>query len=132
MKTISVEKYKVTGPVKLASIPTLEDFNSDEKELKEALKKVRKKLAKFQDTMYAHARYGVLVCFQGMDTAGKDSLIRELFKDFNSRGVVVHSFKTPTDKELRHDYLWRHYIALPERGKFSVFNLYTLRKCAGN
>ncbi|EID75528.1 PPK2 family polyphosphate kinase [Imtechella halotolerans] len=122
MKTISVEKYKVTGPVKLASIPTLEDFNSDEKELKEALKKVRKKLAKFQDTMYAHARYGVLVCFQGMDTAGKDSLIRELFKDFNSRGVVVHSFKTPTDKELRHDYLWRHYIALPERGKFSVFN----------
>jgi len=57
-----------------------------------------------------------------MDTAGKDSLIREVFKDFNSRGVVVHSFKTPSQKELKHDYLWRHYIALPERGKFGVFN----------
>lgn len=77
MKTISVEKYKVTGPVKLASIPTLEDFNSDEKELKEALKKVRKKLAKFQDTMYAHARYGVLVCFQGMDISRKKIVLYE-------------------------------------------------------
>lgn len=57
-----------------------------------------------------------------MDTAGKDSLIREVFKDFNARGVVVHSFKTPTSLEKRHDYLWRHYIALPERGKFGVFN----------
>ena len=57
-----------------------------------------------------------------MDTSGKDSLIREVFKDFNSRGVVVHSFKVPTEKELKHDYLWRHYLALPERGKFSIFN----------
>jgi PPK2 family polyphosphate:nucleotide phosphotransferase len=57
-----------------------------------------------------------------MDTAGKDSLIREVFKDFNSRGVVVHSFKVPTPKELAHDYIWRHYIALPERGKFGIFN----------
>jgi polyphosphate kinase 2 (PPK2 family) len=57
-----------------------------------------------------------------MDTSGKDSLIREVFKDFNARGVVVHSFKVPTELELKHDYLWRHYIALPERGKFSVFN----------
>lgn len=57
-----------------------------------------------------------------MDTAGKDSLIREVFKEFNARGVVVHSFKTPSSNELKHDYLWRHYIALPEKGKFSVFN----------
>jgi len=63
-----------------------------------------------------------LVCLQGMDTAGKDSLIREVFKDFNVRGVVVHSFKVPTKAELGHDYLWRHYLALPSRGKFSVFN----------
>ena len=72
--------------------------------------------------MYAHNKYSVLICLQGMDTAGKDSLIREVFKDFNARGVVVHSFKTPTSKELQHDYLWRHYLALPERGKFAVFN----------
>ena len=57
-----------------------------------------------------------------MDTAGKDSLIREVFKQLNARGVEVHSFKVPSKKELRHDYLWRHYIALPERGRFSVFN----------
>ena len=57
-----------------------------------------------------------------MDTAGKDSLIREVFKDFNARGVVVHSFKVPTELELKHDYLWRHYIALPAKGKVGVFN----------
>ena len=72
--------------------------------------------------MYAHNKYGVLICLQGMDTAGKDSLIREVFKEFNARGVVVHSFKTPNSTELEHDYLWRHYLALPEKGKFSVFN----------
>jgi PPK2 family polyphosphate:nucleotide phosphotransferase len=59
---------------------------------------------------------------QGMDTSGKDSLIREVFKGFNSRGVVVHSFKTPNSAELEHDYLWRHYLALPEKGKFTIFN----------
>lgn len=72
--------------------------------------------------MYAHGKYAVLVCLQGMDTAGKDSLIREVFKDLNARGVVVHSFKVPTPLELKHDYLWRHYIALPARGKVGVFN----------
>jgi PPK2 family polyphosphate:nucleotide phosphotransferase len=57
-----------------------------------------------------------------MDTSGKDSLIREVFKEFNPRGINVHSFKTPNLDELGHDYLWRHYLALPEKGKFAVFN----------
>ncbi len=86
------------------------------------MRKIRKDLGDWQDKLYAHGKYSVLICLQGMDTAGKDSLIREVFKDFNSRGVVVHSFKTPSSNELRHDYLWRHYVALPERGKFGVFN----------
>ena len=72
--------------------------------------------------MYAHNRYGVLVCLQGMDTSGKDSLIREVFSKFNPRGVVVHSFKSPSTKELQYDYLWRHYVALPQKGKYSIFN----------
>jgi PPK2 family polyphosphate:nucleotide phosphotransferase len=72
--------------------------------------------------MYAHNKYSVLICLQGMDTAGKDSLIREVFKEFNARGVVVHSYKAPQATELEHDFLWRHYIDLPERGKFGVFN----------
>jgi PPK2 family polyphosphate:nucleotide phosphotransferase len=57
-----------------------------------------------------------------MDTSGKDSLVREVFKDFNARGVEVHSFKVPTELELDHNYLWRHYLVLPEKGKFGVFN----------
>lgn len=122
MKDHNWNLYKVDSPVKLSEKSTHEDFSMSNDDLKDELKKVRRKLGKFQDTLYAHGKYGVLICFQGMDTAGKDSLIREVFKDFNARGVVVHSFKVPTEKELKHDYIWRHYIALPERGKFSVFN----------
>ncbi|WP_149275162.1 PPK2 family polyphosphate kinase [Pareuzebyella sediminis] len=122
MKKIDTDVYKASGGVKLSECATYEDFDASEKELKKELEKLREKLGDFQDTLYAHAKYSVLICIQGMDTAGKDSLIREVFKDFNVRGVVVHSFKVPTEIELKHDYLWRHYIALPARGKFGVFN----------
>lgn len=57
-----------------------------------------------------------------MDTSGKDSLVREVFKNVNVNGINVHSFKAPNVEELAHDYLWRHYIKLPERGKIAVFN----------
>ncbi|NJX14915.1 PPK2 family polyphosphate kinase [Tamlana crocina] len=113
-----MDKYKVTSPIKLKNTKTKVEIHNAKKKLKS----IRKKLGDWQNTMYAHDKYAVLVCLQGMDTAGKDSLIREIFKDFNARGVMVHSFKVPTDKELGHDYLWRHYLALPERGKFGVFN----------
>ncbi|MCH8534117.1 MAG: polyphosphate kinase 2 family protein [Flavobacteriaceae bacterium] len=96
--------------------------NYSNKQIKKKLKKVRRELSEIQNTLYAHAKYSVLVCFQGMDSSGKDSLIREVFKDFNIRGVVAHSFKKPSLKELQHDFLWRHYKALPGRGKFGVFN----------
>ena len=114
--------FKVTAPVKLLDKSTTLFQDQEEKELEKKLKKVRKQLGKLQDTMYAHDKYAVLVCLQGMDTSGKDSLIREVFKDFNARGVEVQSFKVPTNLELGHDYLWRHYIALPQRGKFGVHN----------
>jgi len=110
--------YKVTSKISLENSETKVIIEDAEKELK----KLRKKLGKLQNTLYAHNKYAVLVCLQGMDTAGKDSLVREVFKDFNVRGVEVHSFKVPTDLELSHDYLWRHYIVLPVRGKFGVFN----------
>ena len=122
MKKIDTDIFKVESQIKLRERPTYFNLKSGKRDINKHLKKLRKNLADLQDTMYAHGKYGVLVCLQGMDTAGKDSLIREVFKDLNARGVVVHSFKVPTEKELRHDYLWRHYIALPERGKFSVFN----------
>ncbi|UZO80904.1 polyphosphate kinase 2 family protein [Aquimarina sp. ERC-38] len=122
MKEIQTSDFKVTSPVKLSDIATRYDLEADEKAVKKELKKVRKQLGEFQDTLYAHNKYAVLICFQGMDTSGKDSLIREVFKELNVRGVEVHSFKAPTTKELNHDYLWRHYIALPDRGKFGIFN----------
>jgi len=113
--------YQITAPIKLADLKTHEDFGKT-KELEQELDEVSKKIAAIQNAMYAHGKYAALICIQGMDTAGKDSLIREVFKNFNARGVVVHSFKTPTSLELGHDYLWRHYIALPARGKVGVFN----------
>lgn len=122
MKDISISDFKVSSQVKISETKTFVDMDASEETLEEALETTREKLGKLQDTLYAHGKYAVLVCFQGMDAAGKDSLIREVFKDFNARGVVVHSFKVPTDLERKHDYLWRHYIALPARGKFGVFN----------
>jgi PPK2 family polyphosphate:nucleotide phosphotransferase len=122
MKSINPEDFKVVNKIELSKLPTNLDSDASDGKKEDKLENVIDKLSDLQDTMYAHNRYGVLICLQGMDTSGKDSLIREVFKDFNSRGVVVHSFKTPTSKELEHDYLWRHYLALPEKGKFAVFN----------
>jgi PPK2 family polyphosphate:nucleotide phosphotransferase len=122
MENFNTRDFIVTSPVELNEIPTNLEVQQSKKQTRNALKAVGKKLAKMQNTMYAHSRYGVLICLQGMDTSGKDSLIREVFSKFNPRGVVVHSFKTPSNKELQHDYLWRHYVALPERGKYSIFN----------
>lgn len=114
--------HKLTSKISLANHATRPAEEKTTKALEKELKSVRKKLGKLQDTIYAHGKYSVLICLQGMDTSGKDSLIREVFKDFNARGVEVYSFKVPTELELKHDFLWRHYIALPARGKFGVFN----------
>ena len=122
MKSIDPNDFKVVKKISLKSIPTLLDIKADDEEKEEKLDKVQAKLSDLQDVMYSHNKYSVLICLQGMDTSGKDSLIREVFKEFNPRGVVVHSFKTPNSTELEHDYLWRHYIALPEKGKFAIFN----------
>ena len=122
MKSIKIDDFRISTKIKIKDLPTTVDLKSNKKELKAALRDVSKDLADIQNAMYAHGKYSVLFCIQGMDTAGKDSLIREVFKDFNVRGIVAHSFKKPTDLELKHDYLWRHYLALPARGKFGVFN----------
>lgn len=122
MENINIEDFKVKTAIKLADFATKLDIDTDKDQEELALDKIQQKLSKKQDAMYAHNRHAFLICLQGMDTSGKDSLIREVFKEFNPRGVVVHSFKTPNSKELEHDYLWRHYLALPEKGKFAVFN----------
>ena len=122
MKSINPDDFRVIDSISLSKIPTELHIHADSDDKVEKLDKVQAKLSALQDVMYAHTRYGVLICLQGMDTSGKDSLIREVFKEFNPRGVNVHSFKTPNSTELEHDYLWRHHLALPEKGKFAVFN----------
>ncbi|SHG10235.1 polyphosphate:nucleotide phosphotransferase, PPK2 family [Flavobacterium micromati] len=122
MKSIIPDDFKVANKIKLSQLTTNLEINESDNVKEEKLENVSEKLSELQDIMYAHNRYGVLICLQGMDTSGKDSLIREVFNGFNSRGVVVHSFKTPQPNELEHDYLWRHYLALPEKGKFAIFN----------
>lgn len=122
MENINIEDFKVKGKIKLDDFLTKLPIDTEKEQEELALDKIQQKLSKKQDAMYAHNRHAFLICLQGMDTSGKDSLIREVFKEFNPRGVVVHSFKTPNSTELEHDYLWRHYLALPEKGKFAVFN----------
>lgn len=122
MKKIDINDFKISSKIDIENLPTSYSFEADKKEIEKELRKVSKALGEWQNTMYAHGKYSVLMCIQGMDTAGKDSLIREVFKEFNVRGIEAHSFKKPTEDELEHDYLWRHYIALPARGKFGIFN----------
>lgn len=120
---MEIKQFLANSNTKLSEHSTLYLQEKIDKEKAESrLKIIRKQLSDFQDMMYAHDKYSVLIVFQGMDTSGKDSLIREVFKNFNPRGVEVSSFKVPTEKELQHDFLWRHNKALPEKGKFGVFN----------
>lgn len=122
MKDINPKDFKVTPPFVLASHATNLHIKASDDKKKEELREVSKKLSELQDKMYANNRYSVLIVLQGMDTSGKDSLIKQVFKNFNARGVMVYSFKKPSELALKHDYLWRHNVVLPERGKFAVFN----------
>ncbi len=80
------------------------------------------KLAEMQDKIYANGHRSVLIIFQAMDAAGKDSAIKHIMTGLNPQGVKVTSFKVPSHLELAHDYLWRHYIALPAAGEIGIFN----------
>jgi PPK2 family polyphosphate:nucleotide phosphotransferase len=80
------------------------------------------RLAQLQDMLYAQDRWSVLCIFQAMDAAGKDGAIKHVFSGVNPQGCQVHSFKAPTSTELDHDFLWRHSIALPERGRIGIHN----------
>lgn len=79
-------------------------------------------LADEQERLYAQDRWSVLLIFQAMDAAGKDSTIKHVMSGVNPQGVQVHSFKKPSDEELDHDFLWRCAKALPERGRIGIFN----------
>lgn len=80
-----------------------------------------KGLQEMQDKLYSHNEHSVLIVIQAMDAAGKDSLVKHVLGSLNPSGVMVVPFKAPNDKELEHDYLWRHNIALPGRGEIGIF-----------
>ncbi len=111
------------GSFSVVDVPTKPPRNCpDKKKLKKKLKKLRKKLDEQQRMLYAQDRYSVLLVFQALDAAGKDSTIRAAFKDIDPNGIHVHSFKAPSQLELEHDFLWRTARVLPRRGNIGIFN----------
>jgi PPK2 family polyphosphate:nucleotide phosphotransferase len=89
----------------------------------------RKRLSDFQEKLYAQDRWSMLLIFQGMDAAGKDSAIKSVFEGVNPQGCEVHSFKQPSPLELNHDFMWRCMIALPQRGRIGIFNRSYYEEC---
>jgi PPK2 family polyphosphate:nucleotide phosphotransferase len=98
-------------------------FAEDDKDrAQDDLKEFVKELSDLQDKLYAQDRWSLLLIFQAMDAAGKDSAIKHVFSGVNPQGCHVTSFKAPSHEELDHDYLWRCFRALPERGRIGIFN----------
>lgn len=121
---MDTKQYRYTSDdFKIKKAPTLIADSSDElKKIKKQVKKNLKHIREAQKKMYARRHYSVLVVFQAMDAAGKDSMIAHIFSGVNPVGFKVANFKQPTSQELRHDYLWRINRELPLRGDIGVFN----------
>ncbi len=97
-------------------------FKGGKKKAEEALQKLDAQLDELQELLYAEHKHKVLIILQGMDTAGKDGTIRHVFRGVNPQGVRVASFKTPTPRELDHDFLWRVHAQVPGSGEVVIFN----------
>ena len=107
----------------ISKAPTfVKDSSKNLKKIKKHIKKNVKHLKKAQAKLYARHEYSILIVLQGMDAAGKDSMIRHVLSGINPSGFNVASFKQPTAEELDHDYLWRVTRKLPPRGHIGVFN----------
>lgn len=116
------DNFIVKGKFSIDEFPTEYRGKLTKKEGKEMLAEEKVKLRELQERLYSDGSKSLLVILQAMDAAGKDSLIEHVFGGVNPQGCSVTSFKTPNDKEYGHDFLWRHYIALPEKGKIGIFN----------
>jgi len=107
---------------RLKHFATAEKGGLDKEKAQNILQANRERLNELQERLYADDRWSVLLIFQGMDAAGKDSAIEHVMHGVNPQGCDVHAFKVPTSKELDHDFLWRSTVALPERGRIGIFN----------
>lgn len=106
----------------ISDISTRAPDGINKKESKIELKKLHRRLFSLQNLLYAEDKHAILIILQGMDTSGKDGTIRHVFSCINPQGCNVKSFKTPTEEEKRHDFLWRVYPEFPEKGMVQIFN----------
>jgi PPK2 family polyphosphate:nucleotide phosphotransferase len=121
--------YNGDGEFHLKSHKTAEKGGLDKEKGEKVIEANRKRLSNFQEKLYAQDRWSLLLIFQGMDAAGKDSAIKSVFDGVNPQGCEVSAFKVPSTKELEHDFLWRAAIALPERGRIGIFNRSHYEEC---
>ncbi len=121
MKT---DKYRIKPGQKLSlrDFDTNDDGGLDKQDGERWFGELSQRLSDLQELLYAEGKHSLLIVLQAMDAAGKDSTIREVFGAFNPQGCQVHSFKAPTETELRHDFLWRIHPRAPELGYVSIFN----------
>ncbi len=120
-----VKTYRVDTPdtFRLRDInPAERDLKIDKKGAKDILAKDIERLSELQERLYAQDRWSILVIFQAMDAAGKDSVIKHVMSGINPQGCHVTAFKAPSEEELDHNFLWRAASALPERGRIGIFN----------
>jgi PPK2 family polyphosphate:nucleotide phosphotransferase len=122
-------RFDGSGVFHLRSYKTNDKGGLDKDKGEKILDANRKRLSDFQEKLYAQDRWSVLLIFQGMDAAGKDSAIKSIFDGVNPQGCEVTSFKQPTTHELNHDFMWRSTIALPERGRIGIFNRSYYEEC---
>lgn len=108
--------------IRLADYKTSDDGGFNKKEAKHQLKKDIGRISDLQYRLYAENRRALLILFQAMDSGGKDSAIKHIMSGINPQGCEVTSFKHPSTQELEHNYIWRHYIRLPDRGRIGIFN----------
>ncbi|MEY9304840.1 PPK2 family polyphosphate:nucleotide phosphotransferase [Bradyrhizobium ottawaense] len=122
-------RYDGSGKFHLKAHKTDEKGDLDKEKALAILDANKKRLIGFQEKLYAQDRWSLLIVFQAMDAGGKDSAIKAIFEGINPQGCEVHAFKAPSSKELDHDFLWRHAIALPERGHIGIFNRSHYEEC---
>ena len=116
------DNFIVDGKFSIEDFPTKYEGKLSKDDGKKMLADEQEKLRELQERLYSDGSQSILIVLQAMDAAGKDSLIKHVFGGVNPQGCSVTSFKTPNDKEYGHDFLWRHYIALPGKGKIGIFN----------
>ena len=122
-------RFDGTGEFHLKSHKTNEKGGLDKDKATRIIEANRERLSDFQEKLYAQDRWSLLLIFQGMDAAGKDSAIKSVLEGVNPQGCEVTSFKQPSTKELDHDFLWRSMIALPSRGRIGIFNRSYYEEC---